>query len=126
MNDVTRRDQQAARLRHARQMRNFRTAKEAAERFGFNYNTYVQHERGHAGITRAAKDYARAFRVSEAWLLTGEGPAEDPLSGHDELRELFERLVEAPEETVQMAISVLRAMLDRHGSSGKTQTTRES
>jgi len=46
-------------------------------RFGFSYSTYSQHERGLVGITRAAKDYARAYRVSEAWLLTGEGTPEE-------------------------------------------------
>lgn len=75
--DTTRQDEQAERLRHARELRGFKTAKEASIRFGFNYNTYSQHERGQVGITRAAKDYARAYRVSEAWLLTGEGVAEE-------------------------------------------------
>lgn len=76
--DTTRQDEQAERLRHARELRGFKTAKEAALRFGFNYNTYSQHERGIVGITRAAKDYAKAYRVSEAWLLTGEGAQEEP------------------------------------------------
>lgn len=71
--DIGRIDEQAARLRQARENAGFRTAKAAAERHGFNYTTYSQHERGQTGITRAAKTYARAFKVSEAWLLTGEG-----------------------------------------------------
>lgn len=75
--DTTRQDEQAARLRKARIMRGFTNAKAAATRFGFNYTTYSQHERGHVGLTRAASDYARAFKVSEAWLLTGEGRPED-------------------------------------------------
>lgn len=75
--NVTRLDEQAERLRQARQQRGFDSAKAAAERFGFNYNTYSQHERGVAGITRAAATYARAYKVSEAWLLTGEGDMEE-------------------------------------------------
>jgi len=71
--DISRIDEQAARLRQAREKAGFPTAKAAAERFGFNYTTYSQHERGQTGITRAAKSYAKAFKVSEAWLLTGEG-----------------------------------------------------
>jgi len=71
--DTTRQDQQAARLRETRIARGFKTAKDAATRFGFNYNTYSQHERGLVGMSRAARDYARAFKVSEGWLLTGEG-----------------------------------------------------
>ncbi|GAB5505817.1 MAG: hypothetical protein Rhirs2KO_09800 [Rhizobiaceae bacterium] len=83
--DIGRQDEQAKRLRQARETAGFSTAKAAAERFGFNYNTYSQHERGIVGITRAATDYARAFRVSEAWLLTGEGESagrEVPLMGY--------------------------------------------
>lgn len=71
--DIDRLDQQSARLREARLSRGLKTAKAAAERFGFNYTTYSQHERGHMGIGRAAVRYAKAFKVSEAWLLTGEG-----------------------------------------------------
>jgi phage repressor protein C with HTH and peptisase S24 domain len=73
--DHNRIDEQAKRLRTAREMRGFKSAKEAAERHNFVYATYSQHERGQSAITRAAKDYARAFKVSEAWLLTGEGYA---------------------------------------------------
>lgn len=75
--DISKIDEQAARLRQARLMRGFKSAKAAAERFGFNYTTYSQHERGVAGITRAAAQYARSYKVSEAWLLTGEGSPED-------------------------------------------------
>lgn len=75
--DTTRQDEQAARLRKARLMRGFKSAKAAAARYGFVYATYSQHERGHVGLTRAAEDYARAFKVSEAWLLTGEGDPEE-------------------------------------------------
>lgn len=72
--DITRIDQQAERLRYIRTLRGFKSAKEAADRFNFVYATYSQHERGQSAITRAAKDYARAFKVSEGWLLTGDGP----------------------------------------------------
>lgn len=75
--DITRIDEQAARLREVRKLRGFTSAKEAAERFNFVYATYSQHERGSVAITRAARDYARAYKVSEAWLLTGEGKGPD-------------------------------------------------
>jgi len=65
--------ERAARLRQARIAAGFKSAAEAAARFGWPYATYSQHERGQAGIPRAAADYAKAFKVSEAWLLTGEG-----------------------------------------------------
>lgn len=63
----------AKRLETARIARNFETAKDAARYFGWTYETYIQHEQGIRGISRAASKYAKAFRVSEGWLLTGEG-----------------------------------------------------
>lgn len=83
------RPQQAVRLQKAREARGFSSAREAALRLGFNYETYIQHERGLRGITRAAADYAKAFKVSVGWLLNGEGagPGEDPLIAREALPE---------------------------------------
>lgn len=64
---------EAIRLETARVRRGFKKPKDAARFFGWNYDTYIQHERGERGITRAADKYARALRVSKGWLLTGEG-----------------------------------------------------
>lgn len=66
----------AKRLEKARTDRGFKSARSAAEFFGWKYDTYAQHENGTRGINRAAGKYAKAFRVSEAWLLTGQGEAE--------------------------------------------------
>lgn len=70
---------EADRLRRARERRGFKTARDAAQFFGWNYDTYSQHERGERGIGRVADKYAKAYRVSQAWLLTGEGG--DPDNG---------------------------------------------
>lgn len=67
----------AKRLEQARLNAGFENARKAAKRFGWVYETYVQHENGLRGISRSAKRYANAFKVSEGWLLTGEGP--DPV-----------------------------------------------
>jgi phage repressor protein C with HTH and peptisase S24 domain len=67
----------AKRLEQARKNRGFDDAKAAATYFGWSYDTYAQHENGTRGIVRAADRYAKAYRVSEAWLLTGEGPGPD-------------------------------------------------
>jgi len=75
MNDD--RPEPALRLEQARLARGFNNAKEAATYFGWPYATYAQHESGERGITRAAKKYAHAYRVSEGWLLTGEGQGPD-------------------------------------------------
>lgn len=64
----------AQRLQIARERMKIATASDAAARFGWNRDTYLQHENGTRGIVRAAKSYAKAFKVSEAWLLTGTGP----------------------------------------------------
>jgi len=63
----------AKRLEKARKERGFATAKDAARYFGWKYETYIQHEQGIRGIGRASERYAKAFRVSEGWLLTCEG-----------------------------------------------------
>jgi transcriptional regulator with XRE-family HTH domain len=119
--DIGRIDQQAARLRQAREMRGFSSAKEAARRFGWNYNTYSQHERGHVGITRASKEYARKFRVREAWLLTGEGSPEDPFAD-EELRTMFERLAAASPEVRRQVLSYAEFALDNFEKSRDTAT----
>ncbi|MBN9364507.1 MULTISPECIES: S24 family peptidase [unclassified Devosia] len=82
------RPEAAERLKLARITRGFRTAKEAATFFGWAYITYAQHESGERGLGRQSAKYAAAFRVSEAWLLTGEGAppvddANDPLPPHE-------------------------------------------
>lgn len=66
--------QQAARLVEARVARGLLDAKAAATRFHYVYDTYIQHERGERGMGKMAPTYARDYRVSKAWLLTGEGP----------------------------------------------------
>ena len=77
------RPEYAIRLQEARERRGFLSARAAAEFFGWKYDTYAQHENGTRGISRAAGKYAKAFRVSEAWLLTGEGqPGSDLIVPH--------------------------------------------
>lgn len=63
----------AERLKFARQQAGFRTATEAAESLGVGAPTYTHHENG----TRAPRNddlahYARRFRVTTDWLLTGK------------------------------------------------------
>lgn len=81
----------AKRLEQARIARGFKTAKEACTFFGWNYETYAQHENGTRGIVRASKKYAKAFRVREGWLLTGEGegPGSDDKSLDAQVRHIL-------------------------------------
>ena len=72
---------QAARLRQARIDKGLETIEDAAARFGWNKNTYAQHENGTRGFRKNYRQYARAFGVSETWLWFGTGQKEAPLDG---------------------------------------------
>ena len=62
------------RLKKARMAAGFKTARIAAESLGKNYNTYAAHENGARGVPIPhAEQYARKFKVSLEWLLTGRG-----------------------------------------------------
>lgn len=62
-------DGKPERLRQARK-KHYRSAQEAAETFGWRVSGYRHHENGTRGFDPdQAKKYARAFRVSPAWLL---------------------------------------------------------
>lgn len=62
------------RLVRARVDAGYISARKAASAMGANYNTYAQHENLTRDISReAAIRYARFFRVSLEWLLTGKG-----------------------------------------------------
>lgn len=71
------------RLKWARERQKFPTATAAAERFGWNINTYRSHENGSRALSRqAAARYGKAFRVPVGWLLTNEG---SPNAGKQEV-----------------------------------------
>lgn len=62
------------RLRAAREAARYETASDAARAFGWPIPSYVSHENGTRTPRQpTAENYARVFRVSPAWLLTGEG-----------------------------------------------------
>ena len=62
--------------------RGFDSPSEAAEAFGWNQTTYIQHENGTREISReAAPRYAPAFRVTAGWLLFGDPMAMKMTSG---------------------------------------------
>lgn len=62
------------RLSKARIDSGYESGRKAAIAMGANYNTYAQHENKIRDIPRdAAIRYARFFRVSLEWLLTGKG-----------------------------------------------------
>lgn len=89
---------QAGRLRWAREEAGYTSIRSAAIAFGFNENTYKSHEQGIRGgeglKTAAIERYARAFKVSKAWLATGTGDPKKPDLTTDEL-ELARKLLRA-------------------------------
>lgn len=79
------RPEPAKRLQLARESAGFASAKAAAERHGWSKHSYHQHENGLRGLGRTAAKYAKAFKVSEAWLLTGEGQGPGKPQSYDSL-----------------------------------------
>ena len=64
----------AQRLMQARRAAGFETVADAARYLGVKYPTYAGHENGASGFKSDTADlYARKFKVSLDWLLTGRG-----------------------------------------------------
>lgn len=61
------------RLQLARLRAGYDSASDAARAMGVSVPTYSHHENATRGFTRQAERYARFFRVSLDWLLTGRG-----------------------------------------------------
>lgn len=99
-----------ARLKRARKTAGFKTAREAAESLGIAYQTYVGHENGRArpNIDEAAK-YARRYKVSCDWLLTGKGRG--PTGTVDVANEIYMLIRELPEPELDKIQRVVRAMV---------------
>lgn len=98
------------RLKLARERAGIPTAKEAAARYGWTEVTYRAHENGTRGLTRDnVKPYAKAFKVREGWLLTGEG---DPPVDADmaAIVEIFPRLSPRAKKAV---LAAAEAFADR-------------
>jgi hypothetical protein len=66
------------RLAYAREKAGFVTPGDAAASLGTVYSTYIAHENGTGGFkVDKAVQYARKFKVSLDWLLTGKGKGPD-------------------------------------------------
>jgi phage repressor protein C with HTH and peptisase S24 domain len=61
------------RLRFAREQAGFARASDAARAMGIEEPTYLGHENGSRGLSRAAARYARFLGVSLDWLIDGRG-----------------------------------------------------
>ena len=61
------------RLQIARELAGYETATDAAKAMGVSLPTYMGHENGSRGFRAKAERYAKFFRVSYEWLMTGAG-----------------------------------------------------
>lgn len=63
----------AQRLKQAREDAGYESASKAARALGVSVSTYSAHENGQNGLkVQFAAKYARKFKVTQSWLLTGE------------------------------------------------------
>jgi transcriptional regulator with XRE-family HTH domain len=109
------------RLKWAR-MQRFDTARDAAESLGMKEGTYSAYERRpdsskHIALNhQAAAKFAKKFKVSWIWLLTGEGTPET-----DQLTPAQERIIAAtsgkPAEEQERIAAAIEALL-RTGTGG--------
>jgi len=65
----------ASRLKEARKRAGYESPSDAARAMGAELPTYLGHENGSRGLSRAATRYADFYKVRLDWLLTGRGPA---------------------------------------------------
>lgn len=61
------------RLQRARELAGYENATDAADAMGVPRPTYLGHENGSRGFKGTAERYAKFFRVSFEWLMTGAG-----------------------------------------------------
>jgi hypothetical protein len=61
------------RLQRARELAGYENATDAAIALGVPAPTYLGHENGSRGFKIKAERYAKFFRVSYEWLMTGAG-----------------------------------------------------
>lgn len=74
------------RLAIARERAGYRTAADAARALGVKEPTYYSHENGTSGLRASVADkYARKFKVSLDWLLTGRGDMPNNSVVHHEM-----------------------------------------
>lgn len=73
-------DETNSRLREARKRAKFKSARSAAERYGWSPSTYASHENGQTSPVprEAAVEYAKKFKVDVAWLLNLQGSINQP------------------------------------------------
>lgn len=99
------------RLRRARERAGFRSATQAAKRFGWKVTTYMSHENGQTDVPpKRAPVYARAFKIpgGAPYLLYGDSKPRDPAPPKSRLQELADKL---PAEKERQAVEFLEFLI---------------
>lgn len=102
-------DTPGKRLKKAREDAGFRSARGAAIRHHWNPSTYASHENGQTSELppKAAREYAKAFKVKAAWLNHGET---DLVVAKDRVEKVFRQI---PPDRQPEAIEYLEFMATR-------------
>lgn len=98
------------RLRWARENAKYGSASLAARAMGVKTATYIAHENGNRSLQKNADRYARFFRVSIDWLLTGRGAPK----GTPRVQQIYDNL---PPELQKEAIDFLEFLLNKQMNS---------
>jgi phage repressor protein C with HTH and peptisase S24 domain len=92
------------RLQLARERAGYTSAIQAANAMGIAYPTYAAHENGMRGFSRTAERYARFFKVSIDWLLTGRGAGVEKAAFEPALKSPLDGFDHAPANSQGSAI----------------------
>lgn len=108
-------EQIAARLKQARE-KHFKRAVDAAKSLGVQYPTYAGHENANRTFdVETAALYARRFKVSLDWLITGQGRGPDgretPITSEEEIRSFLARIEGLSDYDIDLALAVIRNAL---------------
>jgi DNA-binding XRE family transcriptional regulator len=123
-------DEIASRLKQARMAAQFKRAAEAAESLGVPYQTYAAHENGNRMFdVEGAIQYARRFRVSLDWLLTGSGrgpggqQSEAPITGDVGILSVLKRIDGLSDTDIDVAFAVIMNALNaKRAGSGQSDS----
>lgn len=117
------RDDIAGRLTRAREATNLER-KDAAEAMGVPYQTYAAHENGNRTFdVETAVAYARKFKVSLDWLLTGQGRGpggqivEPKITDEPQILAMLARIEGLTDTDINVAFGVIRLALAKRAGS---------
>ncbi|RWO22844.1 helix-turn-helix transcriptional regulator [Mesorhizobium sp.] len=109
----------AQRLKEARINAGFKSVADAAKSLSVPYQTYAAHENGNRTFdNESAAKYARRYKVSLDWLLTGRGERKADLSLPERLKQKMADLSQADiDESFELFEGIVEKKLARQARS---------